>query len=96
MLEVHEVHTYRGQSYVLQGVSMRIPDAACTTLLGRNGMGKTTLIRSLMGLSPPRSGSIKLDGKELAGLPPFAIAKLGLALFRRAGTSFAHSPWTRS
>ena len=80
MLEVHEVHTYRGQSYVLQGVSMKIPDAACTTLLGRNGMGKTTLIRSLMGLSPPRSGSIKLDGKELAGLPPFAIAKLGLAL----------------
>lgn len=80
MLEVHKVHTYRGQSYVLQGVSMRIPDAACTTLLGRNGMGKTTLIRSLMGLSPPRSGSIKLDGKELAGLPPFAIAKLGLAL----------------
>ena len=80
MLEVHEVHTYRGQSYVLQGVSMKVPDAACTTLLGRNGMGKTTLIRSLMGLSPPRSGSIKLDGKELAGMPPFAIAKLGLAL----------------
>jgi len=80
MLEVHEVHTYRGQSYVLQGVSMKVPDAACTTLLGRNGMGKTTLIRSLMGLSPPRSGSIKLDGKELVGLQPFEIAKLGLAL----------------
>jgi branched-chain amino acid transport system ATP-binding protein len=80
MLEVHDVHTYRGQSYVLQGVSMKVPDAACTTLLGRNGMGKTTLIRSLMGLTPPRSGSIKLDGKELVGLPPFAIARLGLAL----------------
>jgi len=80
MLEVHDVHTYRGQSYVLQGVSLQIRDAACTTLLGRNGMGKTTLIRSLMGLSPPRSGSIKLGEKELMGLPPFAIANLGLAL----------------
>jgi branched-chain amino acid transport system ATP-binding protein len=59
---------------------MKVPDAACTTLLGRNGMGKTTLIRSLMGLTPPRSGSIKLDGKELVGLPPYAISKLGLAL----------------
>jgi branched-chain amino acid transport system ATP-binding protein len=80
MLEIDNVHTYRGQSYVLQGVSLKVPDAACTTLLGRNGMGKTTLIRSLMGLSPPRSGSIKLDGEELVGLPPFAIAKRGLAL----------------
>jgi branched-chain amino acid transport system ATP-binding protein len=80
VLEIDNVHTYRGQSYVLQGVSLKVPDAACTTLLGRNGMGKTTLIRSLMGLSPPRSGSIKLDGEELVGLPPFAIAKRGLAL----------------
>jgi branched-chain amino acid transport system ATP-binding protein len=80
LLEVRDVHTYRGQSYVLQGVSLDVPDAACTTLLGRNGMGKTTLIRSLMGLSPPSSGSIKLDGRELVGLPPFAIAKKGLAL----------------
>jgi branched-chain amino acid transport system ATP-binding protein len=80
MLEVENLHTYRGQSYVLQGVSLKVPDAACTTLLGRNGMGKTTLIRSLMGLSPPRSGSIKLDGQELAGLPPYTIAQRGLAL----------------
>jgi branched-chain amino acid transport system ATP-binding protein len=80
MLEVEDVHTYRGQSYVLQGVSLRVEDAACTTLLGRNGMGKTTLIRSLMGLSPPASGSIRLDGQELAGLPPFAIARRGLAV----------------
>jgi branched-chain amino acid transport system ATP-binding protein len=80
VLEIENVHTYRGQSYVLQGVSLKVPDAACTTLLGRNGMGKTTLIRSLMGLSPPGSGSIKLDGQQLVGLPPFAIAKRGLAL----------------
>ncbi|SRR6266487_3921681 len=80
MIEVEDVHTYRGQSYVLQGVTLEVRDAACTTLLGRNGMGKTTLIRSLMGLSPPRSGSIRLDDRELVGLPPFEIAQRGLAL----------------
>jgi len=80
MLEVEDVHTYRGQNYVLQGVSLRVPDAACTTLLGRNGMGKTTLIRSLMGLTPPRSGRIQMDGVDLVGKEPFDIAKLGLAL----------------
>jgi branched-chain amino acid transport system ATP-binding protein len=80
VLEVDNVHTHRGQSYVLQGVSLNVPDAACTTLLGRNGMGKTTLVRSLMGLSPPSSGSIKLDGRELLGMPPFAIAQRGLGL----------------
>lgn len=80
MLEIEDVHTYRGQSYVLQGVSMRVPDGTCTTLLGRNGMGKTTLIRSLMGLSPPRAGHIRLDGEELTGLQPFEIAQKGLGL----------------
>jgi branched-chain amino acid transport system ATP-binding protein len=79
-LEVEEVHTFRGQNYVLQGVSLSVPDAACTTLLGRNGMGKTTLIRSLMGLTPPRSGRIQVDGVDLVGKEPFEIARLGLAL----------------
>jgi branched-chain amino acid transport system ATP-binding protein len=80
VLEIEDVHTYRGQSYVLQGVTLTVPDAACTTLLGRNGMGKTTLIRSLMGLSPPRSGHVRLDGVELVGRDPFQIAQMGLAL----------------
>jgi branched-chain amino acid transport system ATP-binding protein len=80
VLEIEDVHTYRGQSYVLQGVSMRVPDGTCTTVLGRNGMGKTTLIRSVMGLTPPRQGHIQLDGVELAGQTPFKIARMGLAL----------------
>ena len=80
MLLVDDVHTYRGQNYVLQGVTMSVPDAACVTLLGRNGMGKTTLIRSLMGLTPPRSGRIQMDGVDLVGKEPFDIARLGLAL----------------
>lgn len=80
MLEIEDVHTYRGESYVLQGVSMKIPDSSCTTLLGRNGMGKTTLIRSLMGLTAPRAGHVRLDGVELVGKEPFRIAQMGLAL----------------
>ena len=80
MLLVEDVHTYRGQNYVIQGVTLSVPNAACVTLLGRNGMGKTTLIRSLMGLTPPRSGRIQMDGVDLVGKEPFDIARLGLAL----------------
>jgi branched-chain amino acid transport system ATP-binding protein len=61
-------------------VTLSVPDATCVTLLGRNGMGKTTLIRSLMGLTPPRSGRIQMDGVDLVGKEPFDIARLGLAL----------------
>lgn len=80
MLEIDNIHTYRGASYVLQGVSLRVPDSTCVTLLGRNGMGKTTLIRTIMGLTPPRAGRIVWDAADLAGLPPYAIARRGLAL----------------
>ena len=60
MIEVRDVHTYRGINYVLQGVSLTIRDGACTVLLGRNGMGKTTLVHTIMGLIRPRSGRITL------------------------------------
>jgi branched-chain amino acid transport system ATP-binding protein len=80
MLEIENLHTYRGDSYVLQGVSLHVPDGRCVTLLGRNGMGKTTLIRSIMGLTPPRSGRIVWGGGDLSGLPPYAIARRGLAM----------------
>jgi branched-chain amino acid transport system ATP-binding protein len=80
MLEVEDVHTYRGDSYVLQGVTLEVADGSCTTLLGRNGMGKTTLMRSLMGLSPARSGRIRFHGADLVGKSPHAIAQSGLAL----------------
>ncbi len=80
MLEVSNVHAHRGHSYVLQGVDLRAPDAACTTILGRNGMGKTTLIRALMGLTPITEGEVSFDGRQLNHLEPNRIAKLGLAL----------------
>jgi branched-chain amino acid transport system ATP-binding protein len=80
VIEVHDVHTYRGINYVLQGVSLRIGDGACTVLLGRNGMGKTTLVHTIMGMIRPSSGRITLDDDELVGKQPYQIAQRGLAL----------------
>jgi branched-chain amino acid transport system ATP-binding protein len=85
VIEVRDLHTYRGINYVLQGVSLDIQDGACTVLLGRNGMGKTTLVHTIMGLIRPRSGGITLSNKargteNLAGRPPFQIAQRGVAL----------------
>ena len=62
LLSVQDMHTYYGDSYVLQGVSLQVPRGQVVAVLGRNGMGKTTLIRSLFGLTPPRQGSISFMG----------------------------------
>ena len=80
MIEVADLHTYRGTNYVLQGVNLRIEDGACTVLLGRNGMGKTTLVHTIMGLIRPRSGRITLDNEQLVGKQSFQIAQRGIAL----------------
>ena len=80
MLELEDVHTYYGDSYVLQGVTMRVPEGSVHALLGRNGMGKTTLIRSIIGMNPPRRGSIRYRGTELTRLPPYRIAARGIGL----------------
>jgi len=80
MIEVSDLHTYRGINYVLQGVNLRIDDGACTVLLGRNGMGKTTLVHTIMGMLRPRSGRITLGDEDLVGKQPFQIARRGIAL----------------
>ncbi len=82
MLEVQNVQSYYGGAHVLHGVSLTIPDSTVVALLGRNGMGKTTLMRSIMGTVPPtvQSGSILYQGEELVGQPSFKIASLGLGL----------------
>jgi branched-chain amino acid transport system ATP-binding protein len=80
MIEVSDLHTYRGLNYVLQGVNLRIEEGACTVLLGRNGMGKTTLVHTIMGMLRPRSGRITLGDEELVGKQPFQIARRGIAL----------------
>lgn len=78
MIEVTDVHAYRGDNYVLQGVRMAIADGCCTTLLGRNGMGKTTLVETIMGLVRPRRGRIEMDGTSTVGKEPFDIARRGI------------------
>lgn len=82
MLEVRDVHSYYGMAHVLQGVSLEVPEKRVVALLGRNGMGKTTLIRSIMGLSPPtvRGGSVRFQDEELCGKPANQIARRGLGL----------------
>ena len=82
MLEVRDIHSYYGLAHVLQGVSLAVPAKMVIALLGRNGMGKTTLIRSIMGLSPPmvRSGSVVFRGEELRGKAANEIARKGLGL----------------
>jgi branched-chain amino acid transport system ATP-binding protein len=80
LLQVSEIHTYYGDSYVLQGVSLSLEKGRISAILGRNGMGKTTLIRSLAGLTPPRWGEIVFRGQSLRGLPPYVIAQAGIAI----------------
>lgn len=80
MLEVVDIHTYYGDSYVLHGVSLEVKEGSVVALLGRNGMGKTTTIRSIIGFTPPRRGVVRFKGKEISGLEPYQIARMGLAL----------------
>ena len=78
MLELSDIHTYYGESHVLQGISLNVDQGSVVALLGRNGMGKTTTIRSIIGLTPPRSGMVRFKGKDITGLQPFQIAQLGI------------------
>jgi branched-chain amino acid transport system ATP-binding protein len=78
MLEVKDIHTYYGKSYILQGVSMEISEGDVVGVLGRNGVGKTTTLRSIMGLTPPRSGEIRFMGREIHKLNPHLIPRLGI------------------
>jgi branched-chain amino acid transport system ATP-binding protein len=80
ILEVRDIHTYYGQSHVLQGVSLEVPAGRVVALLGRNGVGKTTLMRSIIGFTPPRRGSILYRGRDIAGMASHRIARLGIGL----------------
>jgi len=78
ILEVDNIYTSYGLSQILFGVSLQLDNEEVVSLLGRNGVGKTTTLRSIMGLTPPSSGSIKWKGEEIAGKPPYQISKLGI------------------
>jgi branched-chain amino acid transport system ATP-binding protein len=80
LLDVDDIHTYYEHSHILQGVSLRAEGGQVTALLGRNGVGKTTLIRSVIGFTPPRSGSIRFAGEPIERLPSHVIARRGVGL----------------
>ena len=80
MLDVQDLHTYYGDSYVLQGVSLSVGRGEVVGLLGRNGMGKTTLIRSIVGFTPPRRGRVVFKDQDIAGWPSNRVIGLGLGL----------------
>lgn len=80
ILTVDKIDTYYGNSHVLHGVSLEIDEGEVVTLLGRNGAGKTTTMRSIIGASPPRSGSVTYRGEEITGLSSDAINGLGISL----------------
>ena len=78
MLQIEGLNTYYGDSHILRGVDVTLPTATSVGLLGRNGMGKTTLIRSLMGYVRPASGRVKLDGDDVTGWAPEKMARRGI------------------
>ena len=80
MLTIEEIHTYYGDSHVLQGLSLQVNPGEIAALLGRNGVGKSTTINSIIGFVPPRRGRITLDGEDITGLPSHRIARMGVGL----------------
>jgi branched-chain amino acid transport system ATP-binding protein len=80
MLEVKDLHSYYGDSHILQGVSLRVAKGSITAVLGRNGVGKTTLLHSIISFVKPRQGTIRLDGNEITAKPIHEIMRSGVAL----------------
>jgi urea ABC transporter ATP-binding protein UrtE len=89
LLQISDLNVYRGPNHVLRGVSLDVEEGQVVALLGRNGMGKTTLLRSIMGLTPARSGCIRFQGKEMTRLSPHKVAQLGVGYVPQGREIFA-------
>ena len=79
MLRIEGLQAHYGASHILQGIDLTVPAGQISAVLGRNGVGKTTTVRSVMGLVPPSGGQVLLDGQNIAGWPPHLIARAGVA-----------------
>lgn len=77
-LVVENIHTFYGTSHILFGISLKVNRGECVCLLGRNGVGKTTTLKTIMGLAHAKQGTITYNGKNLTGLPPYEIARMGI------------------
>lgn len=80
ILEIYGIDTFYGLGHILHGLSLNVAEGEVVTLLGRNGAGKTTTLRSITGLTPPRAGEIRYKGRNIAGLAPHRISRMGVAL----------------
>lgn len=80
MLSLENLNTYYGYSHILQGVSLQVRQGEIVVLLGRNGVGKTTTMKTVMGIQPPKTGKVVFMGEDIAGLPPHKIAQKGISL----------------
>ena len=89
MLQVHEIQQYHGSSHTLRNVSLSVNQGECLALLGRNGVGKTTLLKCLMGVQSVASGTVALDGRDITSLAPHARAVLGMAYVPQGREIFA-------
>jgi branched-chain amino acid transport system ATP-binding protein len=78
LLEVNDIHTYYGKSHILFGVSLEVNQGSIVGLMGRNGAGKSTTLKSIIGIVPPKSGAITFHGEKINGLAPFRIARRGI------------------
>ena len=77
-IKIDEIHTFLGKSHILHGVSLNVEKGESVALLGRNGVGKSTTMKSIMAMTPPQRGSIRFKGKEIVGLRPYEICRLGV------------------
>jgi len=78
MLQVEDIHTFYGPSHIIQGVTLEIREGETVCLIGRNGAGKSTTLKSIIGITPPRTGSVKFRGEEIAGKRPHLIVRKGI------------------
>ena len=90
LIEATGLHTYYGASHVLRGIDFKVGPGETIGLMGRNGMGKSTLLKSLMGIVPPRQGSVEIKGRRMNGRPPFEVAQMGIAYVPEGRGIFAN------
>ena len=90
MIELNKVNTYYGLGHILHDLSLRVGESEVVALLGRNGAGKTTTMRSIAGLTPPRSGAIRYKGRDIAGLEAHRVSRLGIALVPETRDIFSY------
>ena len=91
LIEARGLQTYYGASHILRGIDFHVDRGETIGLMGRNGMGKTTLLKSLMQIVPPRAGTVEVTGRRVVGRPPYEVAMLGIAYVPRAAASSATS-----